>query len=66
MKKYQENKRLSRDPERDRMKELYTIKEISKADQQRLMNEAYAYIYYQAFGRPISDSQLKDLEGIEE
>jgi hypothetical protein len=30
------------------------------------MNEAYAYIHYQAFGRPISNKQLKDLEGIEE
>jgi len=66
MKKYQENKRLSRDPERDRMKEMYTIKEISTEEKQRLMKEAYAHIYYQAFDRPITDRQLKDLEGIEE
>lgn len=66
MKKYQENKRLSMDPERDRMKEMYTIKEISTEEKKRLMREAYAHIYYQAFDRPISDRQLKDLEGIEE
>ena len=66
MRKYQENKRLSKDPERDRMKDMYTIKEIRTEEKQRLMKEAYAHIYYQAFERPITDRQLKDLEGIEE
>ena len=66
MRKYQESKRLSRDPERNRMKEMYTIKEITTEEKQRLIKEAYAHIYYQAFERPITNRQLKDLEGIEE
>lgn len=66
MKQWQQNKKLSRDPEEKRQKHLYTIKEISKEDQQRLMREAYAYIYYEAFNRAITDKELKRLEGIEE
>jgi hypothetical protein len=30
------------------------------------MHEAYAYMYYQAFGRPITQKVLKEIEGIEE
>ena len=66
MKKYQQNKRLSRDPEANRMKDMYTIKEITKEEKQNRIREAYAYLHYQAFGKPITQKQLKDLEGIEE
>ena len=66
MKKWQENKRLSKDPEANREKHMYTIKEITEEEKQQRMKEAYAYIHYQAFGRPITNKQLKDLEGIEE
>ena len=66
MKKYQQNKRLSRDPETNRMKDMYTIKEITKEEKQNRIREAYAYLHYQAFGKPITQKQLKDLEGIEE
>lgn len=66
MKQWQQNKKLSRDPEEKRQKHLYTIKEINKEDQQRLMREAYAYIHYQAFGKPIPAWKLKEIEGIEE
>jgi hypothetical protein len=66
MKKYQQNKRLSRDPERDRMKDMFTIKEYTEEEKQNRMREAYAYLHYQAFGKPITQKQLKDLEGIEE
>jgi hypothetical protein len=66
MKKYQENKRLSRDPERDRMKEMATVKVYTKEEKQQRLKVAYAYLHYEAFGRPISDEELKGLEGIEE
>jgi protoporphyrinogen oxidase len=45
---------------------MYTIKELTTEEKQQRMNEAYAYIYYQAHGRPISNEKLKELEGIEE
>jgi tryptophanase len=66
MRKYQENKRLSRDPERDRMREIYTIKEITQEEKQERLKQAYAHIYYQAFGTAITTERLKSLEGIEE
>ena len=66
MKNYQENKRLSKDPEARRIKEVYKTKEITKEERQQKIKNAYAYIYYQAFGRSISEKQLKEIEGIEE
>ena len=66
MEKWQENKRLSRDPEEKRRKEMYKVKEQTKEEQQHRLREAYAYLHHQAFGRAISEKQLKDLEGIEE
>ena len=45
---------------------MYTIKEQTEEEKKQKMAEAYAYMHYQAFGRPISQKQLKDLEGIEE
>lgn len=66
LKKWQENKRLSKDPEEKRMKEMYTIKEITEEEKQQKLKEAYAYIYYQAKGRSISKRELKEIEGIEE
>jgi hypothetical protein len=66
MTKWQQNKRAEQEVDRKRDKHMYTIKELSVEEKQERMNEAYAYIHYQAFGRPISNKQLKDLEGIEE
>jgi hypothetical protein len=66
MTKWQQNKRAEQEVDRKRDKHMYTIKELTAEEKQERMNEAYAYIHYQAFGRPISNKQLKDLEGIEE
>ena len=66
MRQWQENKRLSKDPEEKRLKELYTIKEITKEEQQQKLKNAYAHIYFEAFGRAITTEKLKSIEGIEE
>jgi hypothetical protein len=66
MKKWQADKRAEQEVDRKREKHLYTIKEYTKEEKQQRMKEAYAYMYYQAFGRPISKQQLKEIEGIEE
>ena len=66
MKKWQANRTAEQEVDRKRDKHMYTIKELSVEEKQEKMNEAYAYIHYQAFGVPISNTQLKDLEGIEE
>lgn len=67
MKKWQQQKQLvKQDTDKKREKHMYTIKEASVEDRKQRMREAYAYLYYQAFGRPISAKKLKDLEGIEE
>ncbi len=66
MEKWQADRRAEQEVDRKRDKHMYTIKELSVEEKQERMNEAYAYIHYQAFGRPISNKQLKDLEGIEE
>jgi Zn-finger nucleic acid-binding protein len=66
MDKWRLNKLLSKDPEEKRMKEMYTIKEYTEEEKQERMNEAYAYMHYQAFGKPIPAWKLKELEGIEE
>lgn len=66
MRKWQENKRLSKDPEEKRLKEIYEIKEITKEEQQEKLKKAYAHIYYEAFGRSITTERLKSIEGIEE
>jgi tryptophanase len=66
MVRYQENKRLSKDPERKRLKEIYEIKQITKEEQQERLKKAYAHIYYEAFGAAITTEKLKSLEGIEE
>jgi len=66
MTKWQQNKRAEQEVDAKRDKHMYTIKELSVEEKQEKMREAYAYIHYQAFGIPISNKQLKDLEGIEE
>ena len=66
MKQWQANKRAEQEVDRKRDKHMYTIKELTTEEKQQRMNEAYAYIYYQAHGRPISNEKLKELEGIEE
>lgn len=63
---YSQNKRLSQDPDRKRMKQVYTYIELTKEEKEARMREAYAHIYYQAFDKPISLNQLKEIEGIEE
>ena len=66
MKQWQQNKRAEQEVDKKRDKHMYTIKEYTEEEKQQRMREAYAYLHYQAFGRPISAKQLKDLEGIEE
>jgi hypothetical protein len=66
MKKWQQNKKAEQEVDKKRDKHMYTIKEYTEEEKQQRMREAYAYLHYQAFGRPISQKQLKDLEGIEE
>jgi hypothetical protein len=66
MNKWQQNRTAKQEVDRKRDKHMYTIKEYTKEDKQQRVREAYAYLHYQAFGRPISAKQLKDLEGIEE
>lgn len=66
MKQWQANKKAEQEVDRKRDKHMYTIKEYTEEEKQQRMREAYAYLHYQAFGRPITQKQLKDLEGIEE
>jgi hypothetical protein len=66
MTKWQQNKRAEQEVDAKRDKHMYTIKEQTIEQKQERMHEAYAYIHYQAFGRPISKRQLKEIEGIEE
>jgi len=66
MTKWQADRRAEQEVDRKRDKHMYTIKELSVEEKQQKMDQAYAYIHYQAFGRPISKRQLKEIEGIEE
>ena len=66
MKQWQQNKRAEQEVDKKRDKHMYTIKEHTEEEKKQRMKEAYAYLHYQAFGRPISQKQLKELEGIEE
>lgn len=66
MKKWQADRRAEQEVDKKRDKHMYTIKEHTVEEKQQRMNEAYAYMYYQAFGKPISNQKLKELEGIEE
>ena len=62
MEKWRLNKKLSRDPEEKRVKEMYTIKEITEEEKEQKLDEAYAYIYRNAFGRSITRRQLDKLK----
>jgi hypothetical protein len=66
MKQWQQNKRAEQEVDRKRDKHMYTIKEYTEEEKQQRMREAYAYMHYQAFGKPIPAWKLKELEGIEE
>ena len=66
MTKWRLNKLLSRDPEEGRLKEMYTIKEYTEEEKRERLEKAYAYIHYQAYGKPMTTRQIKDIEGIEE
>ena len=66
MKKWQADRRAELEVDRKRDKHMYTIKEHTEEEKQERMREAYAYIYFQAHGRSISEKKLKELEGIEE
>jgi len=66
MKKWQANRKAEQEIDKKRDKHMYTIKEYTEEDKKQRMQEAYAYMYYQAFGRPITKQVLKELEGIEE
>ena len=66
MKKWQQNKRAEQEVDGKREKHMYTIKEYTEEEKKQRMAEAYAYMHYQAFGKPIPKWKLKELEGIEE
>ena len=66
MRKWQQNKRAEQEIDGKREKHMYTIKEHTKEEKKQRMAEAYAYMHYQAFGKPIPAWKLKELEGIEE
>jgi len=66
MKKWQADRKAEQEVDRKRDKHMYTIKESTEEEKQERMREAYAYIYFQAHGRSISEKKLKELEGIEE
>lgn len=66
MRTWQANKRAEQEVDRKRDKHMYTIKEHTTEEKQQRMDNAYACIYYQAFGKPITQKQLKEIEGIEE
>jgi hypothetical protein len=66
MKKWQANRKAEQEIDKKRDKHMYTIKEYTEEEKQQRMAEAYAYMHYQAFGRPITKKILKELEGIEE
>jgi hypothetical protein len=66
MRSYQQDKRLKKDPDEKRIKEMYTIKEVTKEERLELLRRGYAHIYYEAFAKSITKKELKRLEGIEE
>ena len=66
MRKWQQNKRAEQEVDQKRDKHMYTIKEHTEEEKKQRMAEAYAYMHYQAFGKPIPAWKLKELEGIEE
>jgi hypothetical protein len=66
MKQWQANKRAEQEVDKKRDKHMYTIKEYTEEEKQQRMAEAYAYMHYQAFGKPLPAWKLKELEGIEE
>lgn len=66
MKKWQADRRAEQEVDRKREKHMYTIKEVTPEEKQQRMQEAYAYIHYQAFGKSIPTWKLKEIEGIEE
>jgi hypothetical protein len=66
MRLYQQNKKLTRDPDEKRIKDMYTIKEVTEEERLELLRRGYAHIYYEAFSKPITKKELKRLEGIEE
>jgi hypothetical protein len=55
------NKKLSQDPERDRMKEMYTMKEYTEEEKQERIKKAYDEIHMQAFNKPITQEELERL-----
>jgi hypothetical protein len=66
MTQWQQNKRAEQEVDKKRDKHMYTIKELTPEEKQQRMHEAYAYIHYQAFGKPLPGWKFKELEGIEE
>ena len=66
MKKWQADRRAEQELDRKRDKHMYTIKEYTEEEKQERLREAYAYLHYQAFGKPMPRWMFKELEGIEE
>ena len=65
MSKWRLNKQLSKDPEESRIKEMYTIKDYTEEEKREALKKAYAYIHYQAYGKPITKKQFNKIEGTE-
>jgi hypothetical protein len=47
--------------ESQRAQEMYTIQTATEDQKQELIQKAYKYIYYQAFGKVLSNKLMKQL-----
>jgi hypothetical protein len=63
---YRENKRLSQDPDRERMKQVYVYKEYTREEKKASLRQAYAHIYWEAFNKPITLNQLRKIIRLDE
>ena len=62
-KQYRDSKK---EQQEEVIEEMYTIKELTQEEKNQLLAKAYAHIHMQAFGKPIPQWKLKEIEGIEE
>jgi hypothetical protein len=60
LKMYYKTKKHER-AESQRAQEMYTIQTATEDQKQELIQKAYKYIYYQAFGKVLSNKLMKQL-----
>jgi hypothetical protein len=60
LKMYHETKKHER-AESQRAQEMYTVQTPTEDQKQELIQKAYRYIYYQAFGKVLSNKLMKQL-----